>query len=236
MSKFVLKPPLFLVGFKSYREAVGQNAVKMAKMAAEVSKGTEVCVMIMPQTADIYRIAQNVEIPILAQHVDPVPHGGYAAAVLAEAVKEAGAVGSLINHKDLKLKIQDLQRVVSRTREVGLISAVCADSPEEAQMISLLNPDIIIPELPELIGTKTAVTKADTKFVTDSIRLIKKYGPKVLVAIGAGINTGDDAGAAIRLGADGAGASKGIVTSENPMQTMKDMIYAIQREWKARKE
>ena len=234
MSRKAVQAPLFSISFKSYREAVGENAVRLAKIAAEVSSKTSVCPMVVPQVADIYRIAQNVPIAIVAPHVDPVPASGHNGAVVVEAVREAGAIGCMLNHADMKLTLATIRETISRAKEVGLLTMVCVESPQEAQMIAMLHPDIIHAELPSLIGTDSAVSKVDAGFVSDSVRLAKEMYPQVLVTCGAGIRTSEDAAAAIRLGADGVGASRGVVQSENPSRTIKDIVSSIEREWASR--
>ena len=46
--------------------------------------------MVAPQAVDIAKIAQAVEIPVFAQHIDPIKPGSSTGHILADAVKEAG--------------------------------------------------------------------------------------------------------------------------------------------------
>jgi len=65
---------------------------------------------------DISRIAEAVELPVFAQHVDPIKPGNATGHILAEAVKEAGAVGTLINHAEKQLKLSEIEAIISLTR------------------------------------------------------------------------------------------------------------------------
>ena len=86
-------------------------------------------IVVAPQFVDIARIAEAVEIPVFAQHIDPIKPGNCTGHILAEAVKEAGAVGTLINHAERQLKLSEIEAIISLTREKDLISCVCANNP-----------------------------------------------------------------------------------------------------------
>jgi triosephosphate isomerase len=80
--------------------------------------------------------------------------------VLPEALREAGAVGTLLNHSERRMTLGDINRAIVRAREVGLATLVCADSPEEAAAVAQLGPDIVLAEPPELIATsRSAATE-----------------------------------------------------------------------------
>jgi len=70
-----LTTPLILVNLKTYSESMGEKAVKLAKIAEEVTRETGICVALAPQFSDIHRVASASEVPIFAQHVDPVTPG-----------------------------------------------------------------------------------------------------------------------------------------------------------------
>ena len=46
---------------------------------------------------------------------------------LAESVKEAGAVGVMLNHAEKKLTLDVIKQTIARADEVGLATIVCAD-------------------------------------------------------------------------------------------------------------
>ena len=58
-------------------------------------------------------------------------------------------------------------------------------------------------------------------------RAVKEVSPDTLVLQAAGISTGDDVYQAIMSGADGTGATSGIVAAADPYQAMKEMIEAL---------
>jgi triosephosphate isomerase len=81
---------MIIVNFKTYLESTGQRALELAKQAEKASKETGACIVVAPQLADIAKIAESVEIPVFAQHIDSIKPGNSTGHVLAEAVKEAG--------------------------------------------------------------------------------------------------------------------------------------------------
>ena len=67
--------PLIIVNFKTYKEATGENAVKMAKMCESAAHNAKnkVKIAVAVQTADIFRVASAVDkklIDVYAQHID----------------------------------------------------------------------------------------------------------------------------------------------------------------------
>jgi triosephosphate isomerase len=66
-----MQTPMIIVNFKTYSEATGAKAIELAKKAEKVSSETRISVGIAPQFTDIAPVAEAVDIPVFAQHVDP---------------------------------------------------------------------------------------------------------------------------------------------------------------------
>jgi triosephosphate isomerase len=58
-----LQTLILIVNFKAYLEATGKKAIELAKEAEKVSKETGICIVVAPQFADIFAVAQAAEIP-----------------------------------------------------------------------------------------------------------------------------------------------------------------------------
>lgn len=87
----------------------------------------------------------------------------------------------------------------------------------------MLNPDIVLCEPSELIGTgKTS----DESYVKETIEAVKSLNPNVLVMQAAGISTADDVYRTILLQADGVGCTSGIVKAKDPKKMLRDMVEA----------
>jgi triosephosphate isomerase len=227
LAKF--KTPMIVVNFKTYTEATGRRAVDLAKKAEKVSNETDVFVAVAPQFADIVSVAKAVEIPVFAQHVDPIKPGSFTGHVLAESIKEAGAVGTLINHSERQLKLSDISEVVNRTHDLGLISLVCANTPKISAAVAVLKPDIIAVEPPELIGTGVPVSKSKPEVVTGTVKLVREINRKVTILCGAGISHGDDVVTALRLGTEGVLVASGIVKAKDPYMILREFVEATKQ-------
>jgi len=220
---------LILVNFKTYAQATGKNAVKLAKIAHDVSLKTDVCVAVAPQFVDINRIANEVDIPVFAQHVDPINYGSHTGHILPQAIKEAGAIGTIINHSERRLKLTDINTAIRMASEAGLTSIVCADTPEVSAAVAALNPDVIAVEPPELIGTGIPVSRAKPEVVTNSIKLIRKVNPTVIILCGAGITKGADVKAALKLGTEGILIASGVVKAKDQYTALLDLAEAMMK-------
>jgi triosephosphate isomerase len=219
--------PFLLVGFKAYIRSTGRGALELAKVAERVMRETGVCVVVSPQFTDIAPIAMATEVPILAQHLDPIEPGSHTGHVLPEALRYAGATGTMLNHSERRLGRNDLAAALEGARRAGLVTLVCAENTEETRRIAELNPGIILTETPELIGTGQAMSTADPGVVSEAVEAAKATNPRVVVICGAGITSGDDVRAAVNLGVVGVGAASSIIKAEDPYSVMHELAGAL---------
>jgi len=224
--KSKLQTPIIIVNFKTYLEATGRRAVALAKQAEKVSKETGAYIVVAPQCADIARVAEAVEIPVFAQHIDPINPGSHTGQVIADAVKEAGAVGTLINHSERQMKLADIDAVVNMAAEKDLVSCVCTSNPPISAAVAYLNPDIISIEPPELIGSGIAVSKAKPGEVSKTIRLVRKVNSEALLLCGAGISHGEDVAVALKLKTQGVLVASAIVKAKDPYSILREFADA----------
>jgi len=221
-----IRTPLILVNFKTYLEGTGRKALELAEKAEEVSRRTDVCIGLAPQYTDIARLAKAVSLPIFAQHVDPITSGSFTGHVLPEAVKEAGALGTLINHSERRLKLADIDAAVRRVHELDLVPVVCTNNANVSASVAALRPDFIAIEPPELIGTGIPVSKAKPEIITETVKLVRKVNPEVTILCGAGITKGEDMAAALRLGTKGVLVASGIVKAKEPHKVLSEFAEA----------
>lgn len=228
-----LHTPLIIINFKTYLKATGKKAVELARKAEEVSVETEVPIGVAPQFTDIATIAKRVNIPVFAQHIDPIQPGSHTGHVLPEAVEETGAIGTIINHSERRLKLSDMDTIIKRTREKNLFSIVCANNPQVSGAVATLKPDVIAIEPPELIGTGIPVSKTKPEIITDTIELVRETNKKVVILCGAGISHGEDVEAALNLGAQGILVASAIVKAEDQYQILNEFAD-VARTWENR--
>lgn len=225
--KEITRTPMVILNFKTYLESTGEKALKLAKISEEVANETGVNIAVAPQHADLLRISREVEIPVLAQHVDAVDAGGHTGSVLFESVKEAGAVGTLINHSEIRMKLADIQRVVDKINEHEMISVLCTNNIETSAAAATLKPTFVAIEPPELIGSGIPVSQAEPEVVEGTVEVIHKIDPGVKVLCGAGISTGEDMQAALKLGSEGVLLASGIILADDPKEALLDLVSKI---------
>lgn len=222
-----LKVPIIIVNYKTYSEATGKRALKLSKIAEEVSKKTGVAIGVAPQIVDLSSICNTVSIPVFAQHIDPIVPGSSTGHILLESVKETGAIGTLVNHAEMQLKLADIETIVARAREADMVSVVCTSNAAVSEAAAALKPDIISLEPPELIGTGIPVSKTKPDAVTEMVALVKHVNPCVVTLCGAGITKGEDVAAALKLGTKGVLVASGIVKAKDPRKVLMDFSEAI---------
>jgi triosephosphate isomerase len=203
---------MIITNFKTYESATGQKAIDLAKIHEKAAKKTGVEIMVAVQPTDLMAVAKAVKIPVLAQHIDFVGMGGFTGHITAEAVKAAGAHGTLLNHSERRLPRDVLAKSIARAKELGLMTVVCAATPEEGATFLEFNPDLIAVEPPELIGGDISVSTSKPEVIEHSSKLIGKE--KLLV--GAGVKNGKDVEIAIKLGAKGVLLASGVTKAKNP--------------------
>ncbi|NHJ38550.1 MAG: triose-phosphate isomerase [Asgard group archaeon] len=219
--------PLLLINFKTYKQGTGSKGLELAKICEEVSKEMDVCIAIAVQSSDIRMISSQVDIPIFAQHIDPITPGSNTGHILIEAIKEAGAIGTLINHSEKKIKLQSIDKIIQLAKENNLFTCVCASTPRIAGAIAALSPDCCATEPPELIGSGISVSTAKPEIITETVDIIQKINPQVVPLCGAGITNSDDVKIALELGTKGILIASGIVKAQEPKKILTEMALII---------
>lgn len=218
--------PLILVNLKTYTEGTGKKALELAKKAEKVTSETDICIGLAPQYTDIVQLASTVSLPIFAQHIDSIEPGSFTGHVLPEAVKEAGATGTLINHSERRLRLAEIDAVIRRTKQIHLISVICTNNANVSASAAALKPDFIAIEPPELIGTGIPVSKAKPEIVTKTVELVKEVNPEVTILCGAGITKADDVAAALQLGTTGVLVASGVVKAKETYKVLLEFAQA----------
>ncbi len=221
-----ISTPIILVNLKTYLEATGARALGLAKAAEEVSRDTGICIGLAPQFTDIALIASETEVPVFAQHIDPISPGSHTGHILGEAVKEAGAIGTLVNHSERRLVLAEIDANIQKAKKLKLKTCVCTNNPAVSAAVAVLRPDMLAVEPPELIGTGIPVSKAKPEVVTGTIEIVRTINNDVDILCGAGITKGEDAKAALKLGTVGVLLASAVAKAENPRDVLMDLALA----------
>lgn len=222
-----MNTPIVILNYKTYLESSGENALELARALKSASEESGITMVAAPQAADIYRIQDQISLPIFAQHIDPITPGGHTGSNLIETLIEAGISGSLINHSENRMKLADIDEVIQLCKQNDIESCVCTNNIATSKAIATFSPDAVAVEPPELIGTGIPVSQAQPEVVEDSVKEVKSINKKIKVLCGAGISTGDDMEAAMDLGADGVLLASGIVKAENPKEALLDLVSKL---------
>lgn len=223
----MIRTPVIALNFKVYEEVCGDKGLALAHICDEVNKETGASIVIAPQQVDTALLVKDLDIPVFAQSVDNVKVGANTGFVTPEAVKGAGCQGTLINHSEHRLKIADIEELVTRCNKLGLSALVCTNNLAVSKACSLFGPEFVAVEPPELIGGDISVTSADPKIVSDTASALKKLNPKVKVLCGAGVKTGKDVKKAIELGADGVLLASGVTKAKDPKAALLDLVSGL---------
>lgn len=226
-SNYKIRAPYFEIGPKCFMW--GERMLRLAKAVDEIAAEYDLDVIITPQYADIRMIAENTShIHVYAQHMDHLRPGRGLGSVLPESIKEAGAVGVMLNHAEKKLTLDEIEKTIARADEVGLATIVCADSVQEIEAVAKLSPNLIVAEPTELIGTGVA---SDMGYVRDTIEAVRRINPDIMVLQGAGISTPDDVARVIRAGALATGCTSGVMRAADPEAAARAMLSTLRAVW-----
>lgn len=225
MSKVNLRTPFYTVNAKSY--AWGKDVVDFAKAVDKIAEKYDVPIHFYAQLIDIPEIVRNTEhILVSAQYMDSLKPGPGMGHVLPEALKEAGVKTVVLNHAEKPIPFSQLSKTIKRAREVGIMTAVAANSLEDVKAVAQLNPDAIICEEDEAIGTGET---SGTEYMTSTTKAVREINPDIKVIQGAGITTGEDVYKVIKLGADGTGAASGAMMAKDRVAAVEDMVKGLVR-------
>ena len=211
-----------LVNLKAYP----CDPVAVARAARDVSEESGVRIAVAPQATHLATVAET-GVETWAQHVSPNAHGSHTGSTLAEAVADAGAAGTLLNHSENRLKLADIDASLDAADRADLETVVCANNPDQVGAAAALGPDAVAVEPPELIGTGTPVSKADPDIVTDAVEAAAAVDERVDVFCGAGISTGEDLDAAGDLGATGVLLASGVAKADDPRAALEDLVEPV---------
>jgi len=216
--------PLFLLNLKAYPACLGPGAERMSRLLEEVGHAAGVAVAVAPAAPDLARVAHLVQIPVLAQHVDPIEPGAHTGFIPPEALRAAGARGSLVNHSEHPLSNRDAETTVTLLASLSLVSVVCARDVATARYLAHTKPDLLAIEPPELIGGDRAVSTAKPEVVSGTVLAVREVAPDTGVLCGAGVHDRRDVARAIELGTEGVLVASAVTRAPDPKKVLQDLL------------
>ncbi len=225
----VLKTPIILLNYKTYSQATGDEAVKLSKIVEKIANKTKINIIIAPQFVDIYRIKKEAKVPIFSQHIDAISFGSNTGHVLPESVKAAGAIGTLLNHSERQIPDEVIKKSIEIARKNELLTCICAPTPDKSAELSKYKPEFVAFELPELIGSGISISTTEPEKVKSSVKKILDANPNVVPLCGAGISTGEDVHAALKLGTRGVLLASAFTKAKDPEEKLKELVDGVLR-------
>ncbi len=222
-----MRLPAIVLNFKTHPEVLGKKGWDLAKRFAAVADDTGASIVLCPPTTDVAHVAKLVHVPVFAQHVDAVEPGPTTGWTPPEALLEAGAAGTLINHSERKVAWEEMAKSIPRCQQIGLEVIACADDIAEAETLAKLSPEYIAIEPPELIGGSVSVTTAKPEVISRAVDRIHAVNPKVVVLCGAGVRSWKDVAKALQLGTSGVLLATGVVKAKDPEAALRDLVKGL---------
>lgn len=219
--------PLILVNLKTYREGMGSRAHLIAQAAEQVAKESGAIIGVAPSYIDLHPLCHHFPIPVYAQHVDGCEPGANTGHITVEAVRSAGAAGSLVNHSERRLTIAEIEASVRALQAAKLTAVVCSNNEMTSAGAAALKPDYVAIEPPELIGSGISVSKANPDIIKNSVAAVRAVNPKAKVLTGAGIQSGECVKIALDLGTDGVLLASSVVKSKEPAAILRDLVSKL---------
>jgi triosephosphate isomerase len=219
--------PLILVNLKTYKEGTGNRAHQIATAAELVARESGVTIGLAPGYIDLHPLCHHFAIPVYAQHVDGYEPGAHTGHITADALKTAGAAGSLVNHSERRLTLAEIEASVRALQSQKLTAVVCSNNEIASAGAAALGPEYVAIEPPELIGSGVSVSKANPEIIKRSVAAVHAVNPKVKVLTGAGIQCGECVKIAIDLGTDGVLLASSVVKARDPTAVLRDLVSKL---------
>ena len=205
---------MFIINCKNYEEIAGDKIIKFVKIAEKISKKYNIKIAICPPQ-HLLGLVSKSSIPILAQHIDVSKVGSTTGFVIPELLKKSGIDGSLINHSEHRIPSKDIAFLISKLRDLKMISILCVKDVSEVKKYVKLNPNYIAIEPPELIGSGKAVSKEKPDLIIKAVNAVKGAKNNTKLLCGAGIVSGEDVSKASELGSQGILVASGIIKAKS---------------------
>ncbi len=216
---------MIFLNFKTYPQATGEGAVELARIAQEVSQATGVKINLALQATDIFRVAQQIKIPIFGQHLDSVSEGKHTGFTTALALKKAGASGVFLNHSERNFySFADLGIAIEKASHQDLETLIFAKDVKIAVKVDQFKPTYIALEDPQLIASDMAMIEKPGNF-----QLIREFIESIRSTplIGAGIRDREDVFNSLKIGLKGVALSSAFVQASDPRQVLSSLSSAF---------
>ena len=216
-----------LVNFKNYPEVMGEGSVRLAQAIQQVSDTVRVEAIVAPPTPMLALVASKTRVQVYSQTVGSRSGDKTTGEILPEAVRAAGASGTILNHSESRRPISELRKLVPRLTSMGMGVCLCSQTAGEAARLAALEPKYLAIEPPELIGSGIAVSKARPELVQRTVVGVRRVGYDGEILCGAGIVSGEDVTKAVELGVDGVLVASSVVKAPDWELKVRELARSL---------
>jgi len=217
---------MFIINCKNYEEIAGEKIIKLAKIAAKISKKYKIKIAIAPPH-HLIPLITKFGIIVLAQHLDDKKIGSTTGSMIPEIIKKSKIDGSIINHSEHRITESEIKNLVKRLKKLKLKTVVCVKNDSEAKKYAKINPTFIAIEPPELIGTGRAISTEKPQLITNSINAVQSAKNSTKLLCGAGIVSAEDVSRAVELGSKGILVASGVIKAKNWESILSDFSRGL---------
>ena len=216
-----------IVNFKNYPEVMGEGSVRLARAVQRVSESVGIQAIVAPPTPMLALVASKTNVQVYSQSVGSKSGDKTTGEVLPEAVKAAGAKGTILNHSESRRPPSELRTLFPRLVSLGMGVCLCSQTAGEAARLSSFGPKYLAIEPPELIGSGIAVSKARPELVQRTVLGVRRAGYKGEILCGAGIVSGEDVAKAVELGVDGVLVASSVVKAPDWESKVRELARSL---------
>ena len=217
---------MFIINCKNYEEIAGEKIIKLAKIAAKISKKYKIKIAIAPPH-HLIPLITKFGIIVLAQHLDDKKVGSTTGFMIPEIIKKSKIDGSIINHSEHRITESEIKNLVKRLKKLKLKTIVCVKNVSEVKKYAKINPTFIAIEPPELIGTGRAISTEKPQLITNSINAVQSAKNSTKLLCGAGIVSAEDVSRAVELGSKGILVASGVIKAKNWESILSDFSRGL---------
>lgn len=212
---------MIVLNLKTYEDSFEKSRY-FSEVSAEISKETGVRIILCPPSIKLMDCAEKHS-DVFAQYVNENEFGAFTGTLPANALKKIHVKGSLVNHSEKRIPLEQVKNTVSKLKENNLESVVCAESPKEVKKIEEFKPNFIAIEPKELIGSGISVSNAKPEIITDSLKVLEELKSEVSLLCGAGVSNKEDTKKSLELGAKGVLLASAFVKAKDPKEFLREL-------------
>ncbi len=209
---------MIFLSLKTYKETTGDRVIRLLSSVKKIIAETNVPIIAVAQTTDIYRIKKELDIEVWAQHVDPIDPGKNTGWISPYSVKEAGATGVLINHSEHKVKEEVIIETIKKARQYNLKIVLIGQTVEMVKKFDSFDIDFLSFEKEDLIASPISMIDQQEETIKNLVKIVKHP-----LIIGAGINDGEDTKKSKAAGAVGILMATYFVTASDPEKKLREL-------------